>query len=201
MPTSRSGFGVIVAFSIGVGLSALSAIGCNGAGAFVPAQANCAVGFAGFGNSRIGVTALYCSLPDFGKVAGDALADRLVQAGLPVVERSYIERLAAEEGLQLSASADQTSYSRIAQVAKVGYLVVGTISASDEVYSSGVLRKVGTAPMVSGASARIIDASTGQVVVSATYHVGKGWEWHKPTTVGNALGDAIANAVSARIVR
>jgi curli biogenesis system outer membrane secretion channel CsgG len=156
--------------------------------------------FAGFGSARVGITPLSCQMPEFGNVASDALADRLMRAGVQVVERTYLSRLLSEQGIQVTGLTEGLDLSRIGEIANVAYLLVGTVSAQNQGYTSGfgAWTRRGTAPMVAGATARIIDVVTGQVVVTATYQVGSGWKWHQPVTVGDSIGAAIVEAMPKR---
>jgi len=119
------------------------------------------------------------------------MANFLLASGCNVVERTQIMSLAGQGDVQVMESNGFVDLVRIGQLANVDYLVVGSVTLDNRLsvdfWTGGPESKV----VVTGATARVVDAKNAQVVVAVTYEPGRGSGWHRPVVVGQEIGRAI----------
>jgi curli biogenesis system outer membrane secretion channel CsgG len=154
-----------------------------------------APGFAGLNGAKIGVTAFTCTDQSFGNAVTDSFANDLLGQGCKILERTALANLLMEQNLQVSGLTGAIDASRIGQLAKVDYLLVGSVALHQQVVVGRYAwDDSGTVQLVDGASARILDAKTGEVVRSVTYQPGRGKGWHKPNVVGSEMAKSMCSS-------
>ena len=145
---------------------------------------------------RLGLLPLDCNKPKVGNVISDTIGHNLLDSNLVVVERTYLAKILEEQGISLTGLTESIDYSRIGKVSNVDYILVGTVTMVDHPYSwgfgYGLSEKKGSYTTCSGATARIVDVVTGEVIIGAVYDTTRvDIEWQRPTQIGEALATAL----------
>ncbi len=147
--------------------------------------------------NRLGITPLYCDIPSIGILVADTVGTSLLDSEFEVVERTYLANILQEQGLSLSgATGRELDYAKVGKISNVDYLLVGTVGATDRSYVSrgfgNIGGRAGSYTEYSGASVRIVDVTTGGVIVSIICQAG---DWKSPTRIGEAIGTSIKKAL------
>jgi curli biogenesis system outer membrane secretion channel CsgG len=131
-----------------------------------------------------GVSAIFGTNLDVGKGIADLLVEKLVQGGTySVIERKALDKIVSEQNFSNSDRADPNSAAKIGRLLGVDAIIIGSITQfgrddrSTNVGGSvvgGIGRKYGLGGVgkreskaVVGISARMIDATTGEILVTA----------------------------------
>jgi curli biogenesis system outer membrane secretion channel CsgG len=151
----------------------------------------------------------YSTAPDVGAAVSDSLATNLMDANLILIERSYLLNVLVERNIVRSEIPDSTQspgtiikgvesldLPKLDALNLVDYLLVGTVTSSMSsmaVNSYGFMGSGVTRMTTLGASARMIDVRTGEVVLSLSY---------SPATIYDVpydIGKTMAKAIKKKI--
>jgi curli biogenesis system outer membrane secretion channel CsgG len=153
---------------------------------------------------RLGILPFRSSDSSVGDLVADSVAANLLDSDLIVVERAFLTAIVQEQGLSITGLTETTDYSKIGHLADVDFLVLGSVRVL-EALSFGEFMgfsKISFLPYIDNAAARIVDASTGQVVISCFYKIPDGAvgnrHWLDPNLVGKALAGAIMDALDKK---
>jgi curli biogenesis system outer membrane secretion channel CsgG len=149
---------------------------------------------------RLGILPFRCSDSSVGDLVADSVAANLLDSDLIVVERTFLTAIVQEQGLSLTGLTETTDYSKIGHLADVDFLVFGSVGVLEFKSAAGWMgiTKAKSFSYIDSASARIVDVSTGQVVISCSYRLPGGAgnsDWLDPNVVGEALAGAIKDAL------
>jgi curli biogenesis system outer membrane secretion channel CsgG len=136
-----------------------------------------------YGTVRTTVAQIFGSDQDVGKGISDLLVQKLVQDGkYSVIERNALDKILAEQNFSNSDRADSTSAAKIGKILGVDCIIIGSITqfGRDDKHTNvggggyGLgkfgLGGVGKseAKAVVGVSARLINTTTGEILVAVT---------------------------------
>src|SRR5271166_2521803 len=138
-----------------------------------------------YGTVRTYVSQIFGSDQDVGKGISDMLVEKLVQDGkYSVIERSALDKILAEQNFSNSDRADSTTAAKIGKVLGVDAIIIGSITqfGRDDQHTNvggggfgGFGSKYGLggvgsskAKAVVGITARMINTSTGEIMVAVT---------------------------------
>jgi curli biogenesis system outer membrane secretion channel CsgG len=155
-----------------------------------------------YGTVRTQVTEIFGSDQDVGKGISDLLVQKLVQDGkFSVIERNAIDKVLAEQNFANSDRTDSTTAAKIGKVLGVDVIITGSITqfGRDDKHTNvgggghsnpwtGGMGKIGLSKSkaIVGISARIIDASTGEILAAVT---GTGESERSGTSLGGGGGN------------
>jgi curli biogenesis system outer membrane secretion channel CsgG len=135
---------------------------------------------------RLGLLPLDCNKPKVGNVISDTIGHNLLDSPLVIVERTYLARILEEQKISLTGLTESIDYSRIGKMSNVDYLLLGTVTMVDHPYRRGFYTTC------SGATARIVDVVTGEVIIGVVYDTTQvELKWQRPTQIGEALATAL----------
>jgi hypothetical protein len=119
----------------------------------------------------LGVLPFYCTIPSIGIAISDAIGTNLVGSDFRVIERSYLTKIFDDYRLSPFGLEESLDYAKIAKVSQADYLLVGNVDA--ERFQSVKWPKYSTRTdlvlKIWGATARVVDVSTGEMVVGVSY--------------------------------
>jgi curli biogenesis system outer membrane secretion channel CsgG len=135
---------------------------------------------------RLGLLPLDSNKPKVGNVISDTIGHNLLDSPLVIVERTYLARILEEQKISLTGLTESIDYSRIGKMSNVDYLLLGTVTMVDHPYRRGFYTTC------SGATARIVDVVTGEVIIGVVYDTTQvELKWQRPTQIGEALATAL----------
>ena len=143
---------------------------------------------------RLGLLPLTSNKPMVGNVVSDTIGNKLLDSNLKVVDRTYLVKIIEEQGISLAGLTERIDYSRIGKLSNVDFILVGTVTMVDRTYELVPLpiHRAHSYTECSGATARIIDVTTGDVLVSAVYDTTRvSLKWQRPTQIGQALATGL----------
>ena len=120
---------------------------------------------------RLGILPFSSNIPEVGYVVSDTIGAYLLASGVDVVERTYLAGILEEQNVTY-IEIDLPDYKRIGEAAKVDYLLVGNVAFSS-------------------ASARVIDASSGDVLTIAIFQPNKVSGSASAVDIGESLAKSI----------
>ena len=149
--------------------------------------------------ASIGVLSFYCALPDVGNLVSDALSANLMDSRCRIIERTYLAEILEEHGLGQSGITEKFDYQAIRKIVNVNYFIVGNVQAlaSRGFSKDGGRTAAKTTIETSGATARIIDVNTGEVVMSVIYNPSRPVE-KTPAEIGKTLAESIKGAMDGK---
>ena len=133
---------------------------------------------------RLGILPFQSVVPSIGIAVSDVMGTELLDSPFTVVERSYLDRILQEQGLSVAGITETTNYKQIGSLAGVDYLLVGNVAVRSARWQR-----------ITGATARVIDVKTGEVLISSTYTPPKRG-WAAPNYMGESLAEAIKREVA-----
>jgi curli biogenesis system outer membrane secretion channel CsgG len=180
-----------------------------------------------YGTVRTSVSQIFGSDQDVGKGISDLLVQKLVQDGkYSVIERNALDKIIAEQNFSNSDRADATTAAKIGRVLGIDAIIIGSITqfGRDDQHTKvggggyGLgklgLGGVGTskAKAVVGVSARVVNTTTGEILVavtgmgqserSGTSLLGGGGSWSGGGGGGLDMGSSnFANTILGEAVR
>ena len=120
---------------------------------------------------KIGILPFSSNIPEVGYVVSDTIGAYLLDSGVEVVERTYLAGVLEEQNVSY-IEIDILDYKRIGEAARVDLLLVGNVAFSS-------------------ASARIIDAATGDVLLIAIFQPNKVSGSATAVDIGESLAKSI----------
>jgi curli biogenesis system outer membrane secretion channel CsgG len=156
---------------------------------------------------KLGILPFRCSDSSVGDLVADSVAAHLLDGDFIVIERTYLSAIVQEQGLSLTGLTKTTDYSKIGHLADVDFLVVGSVGVLELTSTGGWgglwggFFKASSFSYINNASARVVDVSTGQVVISCLYTLPGGAgndDWLDPNVVGEALAGAIQDTLEKK---
>ena len=149
--------------------------------------------------ASIGVLSFYCALPDVGNLVSDAISANLMDSRCKIIERTYLAEILEEHGLGQSGITEKFDYQAIRKIVNVDYLIVGNVQAlaSRDFAMSGDMNGAQITIRTSGATARIVDVNTGEVVLTVIYNPSRPVEM-SPAEIGKILAGSIKGAMDSK---
>jgi curli biogenesis system outer membrane secretion channel CsgG len=149
--------------------------------------------------ASIGVLSFYSALPDVGNLVSDSLSAHLTGSQCRIIERTFLAEILEEHNLGQTGTTETVDYRAIGKLVSVDYLIVGNVQALS---SRDLVRKGGTATAKttirsSGATARIVEVNTGEVVMSVIYNPSRPVEI-SPEEIGKILAKSIRGAMDGK---
>ena len=126
---------------------------------------------------RLGILPFSSNIPEVGLVVSDTIGAYLLDSGVDVVERTHLAGILEEQNVSY-IEMNVPDYKRIGEAAKVDLLMVGNIAFSS-------------------ASARIIDATTGDVLIIAIFQPNKVSGSASAVDIGESLAKSINKELKA----
>lgn len=120
---------------------------------------------------RLGILPFSSNIPEVGYVVSDTIGAYLLDSGVDVVERTYLAGILEEQNVSY-IEMDLPDYKMIGEAARVDFLLVGNVAFSS-------------------ASARIIDATTGDVLMIAIFQPNKVTGSATAVDIGESLAKSI----------
>jgi curli biogenesis system outer membrane secretion channel CsgG len=145
----------------------------------------------------LGILPFYSDIPSVGFLVSDTVGANLIDSGCKVIERSYLASLLKEHGLSQTGITESIDYRKIGKITSVDYLLVGNVEAKErsKFFMLGTFASGQQYTEISGATARIVDVTTGQVIVAVTWHK------KKPTKDPIMVGEELASAIKQEIMK
>ena len=150
--------------------------------------------------TTLGVLPFLSENQSFGNHVSDAVGSNLLDSGSRIIERSFLVHILNEHGYSELGLTESINYKEIGKLVKADYLLVGSLDVG--VYNPGaaVCAWMGgnpNTPFMSGATAKIVDINTEQVVVSVTVSAGKGsLASLQPAKMGKSLAAGIKREIA-----
>ena len=120
---------------------------------------------------KIGILPFSSNIPEVGSVVSDTIGAYLLDSGVEVVERTFLAGVLEEQNVSY-IEIDIPDYKKIGEAARVDFLLVGNVAFSS-------------------ASARIIDAATGDVLLIAIFQPNKVSGSATAVDIGESLAKSI----------
>jgi curli biogenesis system outer membrane secretion channel CsgG len=145
----------------------------------------------------LGILPFYSDIPSVGFIVSDTVGANLIDSGCKVIERSYLASILKEHGLSQTGITESIDYRKIGKITSVDYLLVGNVEAKErsKFFMLGTFAKGEQYTEISGATARIVDVTTGQVIIAVTWHK------KKPTKDPVLVGEELASAIKQGIMK
>ncbi|MCE9598862.1 MAG: CsgG/HfaB family protein [Spirochaetia bacterium] len=126
------------------------------------------------------------AIPQIGRAFANALAGHMLESGLNIVEREKLARLLSEMKLNQTGLIESSKISEIGHLVNADYILTGV----------GEVRFSGQSTFLANTTMRLVEVSTGQVVLVAS------WDGpsHSPVAVANLLGPEMGKSIAARVV-
>lgn len=145
----------------------------------------------------LGILPFHSDIPSVGFLVSTTVGANLIDSGCKVIERSYLANILEKHGLSQTGITESIDYRKRGKITSVDYLLVGNVEANER-SKFPVLGKFAKGEQyteISGATVRIVDVTTGQVIIAVT--------WHKKKSAGDPVmvGEEIANAIKQKITR
>jgi len=139
-----------------------------------------------FQGGKLGILPFDCEIPATGAAVSDVVSTNLrVGTPLTVVDQLQLENALRDKGLSASGIAQGKEYSKLGVLSgDIDYLLIGQVA----VYSP-------TRSIITGATAKLVDVRTGEMLITATYTPPKKG-WGTAQYAGDSLGAAIKKEVS-----
>lgn len=120
---------------------------------------------------RLGILPFSSNIPEVGYVVSDTIGAYLLDSGVDVVERTYLAGILEEQNVSY-IEIDLPDYKKIGEAARVDFLLVGNVAFSS-------------------ASARVIDATTGDVLMISIFQPNKVSGSASAVDIGESLAKSI----------
>ena len=145
----------------------------------------------------LGVLPFYSDIQSVGLVVSDTVGANLIDSGCKIIERTYLATILKEHGLSQTGITESIDYREIGKITNVDYLLVGNVEAKErsKFLVLGKFARGNHYTEISGATARIVDVTTGQVIVAVTWHK------KKPAYDPIMVGEELASAIKQRIIK
>jgi curli biogenesis system outer membrane secretion channel CsgG len=120
----------------------------------------------------LGVLPFYSDIPSVGFLVSDTVGANLIDSGCKVIERSYLASILEEHGLSQTGITESIDYRKIGKITSVDYLLVGNVEVKER-SKFRMLGKFASGEQyteISWATARIVDVTTGLVIIAVTWH-------------------------------
>ena len=126
---------------------------------------------------KLGILPFSSNIPEVGYVVSDTIGAYLLDSGVDVMERTYLAGVLEEQNVTY-IEANLPNYRKIGEAARVDFLLVGNVAFSS-------------------ASARIIDAATGDVLIIAIF---------QPNMVSGSasavdIGESLAKSINKELAK
>jgi curli biogenesis system outer membrane secretion channel CsgG len=149
--------------------------------------------------ASMGVLSFYCAIPDVGSMVSDALSANLMDSRCKIIERTYLAEILEEHGLGQSGITEKFDYQAARKIVNVDYFIVGNVQAlatrASSMDAGTTVAK--TTIRTSGATARIVDVNTGEVVMTVIYSLSRPVE-KSPAEIGKTLAESIKGAMDGK---
>jgi curli biogenesis system outer membrane secretion channel CsgG len=126
---------------------------------------------------RLGILPFSSNIPEVGNVVSDTIGANLLASGFNIVDRTHMARLLKERDIS-HLEIDSPDYKKIGDVTNVRFVLVGNVAFSS-------------------ATARVVDASTGETLIITIFQPNK--------IIGSAsagdIGDRLAKSLSKKLVK
>lgn len=133
---------------------------------------------------RVAVLPFNCSDRETGVLIAESLVAGLLKSRFVVLERSQVERLLVEQGFSVSDNVDSTAL-MVGKLKCVDAIIVGSATVAQGQSPAG------TVSYVVDCAARLVDLSSGEVIMATTYsaaqHKGKKDPFVTAAEVGQVL--------------
>jgi TolB-like protein len=133
--------------------------------------------------SKLGILPFNSVVPSIGIAVSDVIGTHMIDSPFSVVERAYLSNILQERGYSVTGITESTNYKEIGNLAGVDYLIVGDVAVRSARWQR-----------ITGATARLVDVSNGEVLISTTYTPPKRG-WAAPNFMGESLAEAIKREV------
>jgi hypothetical protein len=140
-------------------------------------------------NARLGILPLRSYPADRGTIISIIIGNKLRDTGIEITETAEMMRILEKKDITPRTITTSWDYRMVGRVCKVDYLLVGEAVIST--YSEKFVRTSMTSVDFVRTTAQIVDATTGEVVLSAGVPRPPKEEWHQPDIIGEALAAAI----------
>jgi curli biogenesis system outer membrane secretion channel CsgG len=126
---------------------------------------------------RLGILPFSSNIPEVGHVVSDTIGAHLLASGLDIVDRTHMARVLEEKDISY-LGIDSPDYKKIGDVTNVRHVLVGNIAFSS-------------------ATARVVDASTGETLIITVFQPNK--------IIGSAsavdIGDSLAKSLGKKLAK
>jgi len=134
--------------------------------------------------SKLGILPFNSVVPSIGIAVSDVIGTHMIDSPFTVLERAYLSNILQERGYSVAGITQSTNYKEIGNLAGVDYIIVGDVAVRSARWQR-----------ITGATARLVDVSNGEVLISATYTPPKKG-WAAPQYMGESLAEAIKREVA-----
>ena len=140
-------------------------------------------------NSRLGILPLRSYPADIGNAISVTIGNELKDTGIEIVETADIISLLKAQNIAPRSVTHSSDYQEIGRVCDVDYLLVG--EAIITILSKKFVRTGLVSVDFLQTTAQIVDATTGEVVLSASVERPSKEKWQRADIIGEALAAAI----------
>jgi curli biogenesis system outer membrane secretion channel CsgG len=120
---------------------------------------------------RLGILPFSSNIPEVGNVVSDTIGAHLLASGVDIVDRTHMARLLDEKDISY-LEVDSPDYQKIGETANVHFVLVGNIAFSS-------------------ATARVVDVSTGEILIITIFQPSKIIGSASAVDVGNSLARSL----------
>ncbi len=125
---------------------------------------------------RLGILPFSSNIPEVGDVVSDTIGANLLASGFNIVDRTHMARLLGEKNIS-HLEVDSPDYKKIGDVTNVRFVLVGNIAFSS-------------------ATARVVDASTGETLIIAIFQPSKIIGTASAVDIGNSLAKSLGKKLA-----
>lgn len=144
-------------------------------------------------SSRLGILPLRSYPADIGSIISVIIGNELKNTGIEITETAEMIKILNEQNIAPQTVAKASDYRMVGRVCGVDYLLVGQAVVST--YSKKLVRTGLVSVDFLQTTAQIVDATTGEVVLSASVERPSKEKWHRGDIIGEALAAAIKKEI------
>ena len=144
-------------------------------------------------SSRLGILPLRSYPADIGSIISVIIGNELKNTGIEITETAEMIKILNEQNIAPQTVAKASDYRMVGRVCGVDYLLVGQAVVST--YSKKLVRTGLVSVDFLQTTAQIVDATTGEVVLSASVERPSKEKWHRADIIGEALAAAIKKEI------
>jgi TolB-like protein len=131
---------------------------------------------------KVAILPFVCYDIGLGMIISDSMTQELIKSKVKVVERTYLQSILREQGLDLTGALQKVSLEKIGKLMDCDYLIVGSVGTS-----------VGWGSFPATVSCKMIDIKTGSIIWMGSFH--QGTYQANSVEIGKKLGKELINKV------
>lgn len=134
------------------------------------------------------------------KIMSDNIALELMNLGYQVIERSSLDKVFNEQGLQMTGAIDPSTLAKVGKILSVDAVVLGSITSSQKTQvNSGFMGSgadVATSQIISNATMKVVGIEQGNVIMMVTLSYKKG---QNPAEASKTMAVALTEKLNPQV--